>query len=219
MFLCSFIGAAWAAIYNAQTAPKPELRVLPDFPKPDAALTIVKSEPLPSETFEKPTTNCVVRDPNAAISAGGTPSCPPWMYYDHEARKLSGNTIWPSTMKTPPDCVKRPYNAPEPRGDKPTCGPWLKYSGQYSNKDVDQSTPPCPPGTGAWTSLDTDHPCELTAQQRVTITDEWQKMYEADLSARRQGIVMAGLLGFVLGMAAGIIAWILYRGARFAITG
>jgi len=223
MFICGFIGAAWAAVSTDQTTPKPKVEIIPG-----TLIPITKSDSSPSTTsFQKPTPNCVVRAPKTPVLAGQNVSCPEWIYWDQEAKKFGGVTVMPEDMAKPPACVERPYNAPEPKGEKPTCGPWLDSSGITWDPEP---TPPfdpnkpyttladCPPDTDAST-FDFAHPCNLTAAQQTRITQQMESKYSAEVSSRRQGIVIAGLLGFVFGALAGIAAWILYRAARFAITG
>jgi hypothetical protein len=164
MFICGFIGAPWAAFYNAQTAPMPMIVITPD-----------ASRPMPINA-------CVVRPPNVSDVPGESPSCPPWIYWAEEAKQNGGKVVRPDTN-----------HAFEP--------------------------PDCPPGKEAWTPVAPNNACVLTRQQLAKIKEQQAAIHKEELSHRREVIAVAGLFGFMFGLGARIVVWILYRAARFAITG
>jgi len=77
----------------------------------------------------------------------------------------------------------------------------------------------CPPNTDAWSVYAQISPCQLTPEQQNSIREQNIQIYKDALQSRRVAVALAGLFGFLFGAAVGIVAWILYRGARFAITG
>ena len=79
--------------------------------------------------------------------------------------------------------------------------------------------PPCPPEIDAWTVYRQHQPCMLSPEQQASINMQNAEIYQRSLQSRREAIGFAGIFGFAVGLGAGIVAWIFYRGARFAITG
>jgi hypothetical protein len=93
--------------------------------------------------------------------------------------------------------------------------PYAAFGGQTLD-----SIKPCPVSNTQWTPINPrDMPCRET-QAESDARVAWAKAQaEQDASNRRIGVLFIGLYGFIMGGLAGIILWVLYRAARFAITG
>jgi hypothetical protein len=82
------------------------------------------------------------------------------------------------------------------------------------------SGPPCTAAADLWKMLNPDGlPCQETPEQGAAREARFEAGEKAKRQERLLNVTAFGVFGFGFGGLAGVVLWVFYRGARFAIKG